>query len=143
MTIDYLKPIFEGLKMKEQEIGSELTSIVGMMLVDRVTLRVPCPKCGQTLIRITGKNGKRFIGHKVRAGCSFSLPLPPTRMAQLDFLERRCPECGFQMMRIKWKGGQRSRSVISCPNCYANLSKDKKRQIAPNSLNSTGKLARP
>ena len=142
-TIEYLKPIFEGLKMKEQEIGSELTSIVGMMLVDKVTLRVPCPKCGQTLIRITGKNGKRFIGHKVRAGCSFSLPLPPTRMAQLDFLERRCPECGFQMMRIKWKGGQRSRSVISCPNCYANLSKDKKRQIAPNSLNSTGKLARP
>lgn len=132
-TIEYLKPIFEDLKMKEQEIGSELTSIVGIMWMDRVTLTVPCPKCGQTLIRITGKNGKRFIGHKVRADCSFSLPLPPTRMAQLDFLERRCPECRFQMMRVKWKNGQRSRSVISCPNCYANESRDKNRQITADS----------
>src|SRR5208337_5063617 len=133
----------EGLKMKEQEIGSELTSIVGMMSVDKVTLRVPCPKCGQTLIRITGKNGKRFIGHKVRAGCSFSLPLPPTRMAQLDFLERRCPECDFQMIRVKWKIGQRSRSVISCPNCYANNSKTRSDKSLQPPLNSKAKLARP
>lgn len=124
-TIEYLKPIFEDLKMKEHEIGSELTSIVRMMWMDKVTLAVPCPKCGQTLIRITGKNGKRFVGHKVRTGCSFSLPLPPTLMAQLDFLERRCPKCRFQMMRVKWKSGQRSRAVLSCPNCYANESKDK------------------
>jgi DNA topoisomerase-1 len=132
-TIEYLKPIFEDLKLKEKEIGSELTSIVGITWMDKITLNVPCPQCGQTLIRITGKNGKRFIGHKVRAGCSFSLPLPPTRMAQLDFLERRCPACSFQMMRVKWKSGQRSRSVISCPNCYANESKDKKRQITGDS----------
>jgi len=116
-TIEYLKPIFEDLKMKEQEIGSELTSIVQDMWMDKVTLAVPCPKCGEALVRISGRNGKRFVGHKVRAGCTFSLPLPPTRMAHLDFIERRCPECGFQMMRVKWKGGRRM-PFISCPNCY-------------------------
>ena len=133
-TIEYLKPIFEDLKMREFEIGSELTSIVEAMWTDKVTLTVPCPKCGQTLIRITGKNGKRFIGHKVRANCSFSLPLPPTRMAQLDFLERRCPKCGFQMMRVKWKSGQRSRSVLSCPKCYADESKNKRQSTANSSI---------
>ena len=140
-AIEYLKPIFEDLKMKEQEIGSELTSNIGMMWMDKVTLTVPCPKCGKTLIWITGRNGKRFIGHKVRAGCSFSLPLPPTRMAKLDFLERRCPECGFQMIQVKWTGGQRNRPVISCPNCYANKSRDK--QITVDTSIQKGKLARP
>jgi len=140
-TIEYLKPIFEDLKRNEHEIGSELTLLVGAMWTDKVTLTVPCPKCGQTLIWITGRNGKRFIGHKVRAGCLFSLPLPPVRMAQLDFLERRCPECGFQMMQVKWKSAKRSR-VISCPCCYANKSKDEKRRITVDSSFQKGKLGR-
>jgi len=139
-TIEYLKPIFDDLKMKEQEIGSELTSIVGMMWMEKVTLNVPCPTCGKTLIWITGRSGKRFIGHKVRAGCSFSLPLPPTRIAKLEFLERRCPECGFQMMQVKWTNG-RSRPVISCPNCYVNKSKDK--QITVDFSIQKGKFVRP
>jgi len=124
-TIEYLKPIFDDLKRKEQEIGSELSSIFRLMWINNMTLTVPCPKCTKTLISITGSNGKRFIGHKVREGCSFSLPLPPTRMARVDFLERYCSACRFQLMRVKWTTGQRSRSVVSCPNCYASRSKNR------------------
>ena len=142
-AITYLRPIFEDLKLKEKEIGSELTSIVETMWMDKITLRVPCPKCGQTLVRLTGKNGKRFIGHKIRATCSFSLPLPPVRMAHLDFLEKRCPKCSFQMIRVKWKKGQRSRSVISCPNCYVNDPKNKRQTIVDSQIGTKGKLARP
>ena len=127
-TVEYLKPVLEDLKTKEQEIGSELSSIFGMMWLDKVTLTVPCPKCGKALIRITGSNGKRFIGHKVRAECSFSLPLPPTRMARVDFIDRRCAACGFQLMHVKWTTGQRGRSITSCPNCYANGPKVSKPQ---------------
>ena len=50
---------------------------------------------GKTLIWIASKNGKRFIGHKVRADCTFSLPLPPTRMAQLDFLDKTMSRMWF------------------------------------------------
>ena len=138
-TIEYLKPIFEDLKLKEHEIGSELTATIEMMWMGKVTLSVPCPKCGHILIWITGKNGKRFIGHKLRAGCTFSLPLPPVRMAQLSFLERRCPECDFQMMQVKWKGTKWSRPVISCPNCYANKPKDTKQQITVDPSIQSGK----
>ena len=140
-TIEYLKPIFEDLKRKEQEIGSELSSIFAMMRINNVTLTVPCPKCTKTLISITGNNGKRFIGHKVRAGCSFSLPLPPTRMAKINFLDRYCPDCGFQLMHVKWTTGQRSRPVVSCPNCYASRSKN--RVITIDSSIQKEKRARP
>jgi DNA topoisomerase-1 len=128
-TIEYLKPVLEDLKAREAEIGSELTTTMGQMQDDKVTLRVPCPKCGLTLIWITGKNGKRFIGHKIRAQCTFSLPLPPTRLAELTFLQTRCPECGFQMVQVKWKRRKWSRPMVSCPNCYVNKPTARKPEI--------------
>ena len=137
-TVDCLKPILADLKEKEQEIGSELSSIFGMMWLEKVTLTVPCPKCGKALIWITGSNGKRFIGHRVRAECSFSLPLPPTRMAKVDFLERLCPACGFQLMHVRWTTG---RPITSCPNCYA--SRPRNKEIAVDSTVQKQKHARP
>ena len=136
-TIEYLKPVLEDLKAKEAEIGSELTTTMAQMRDEKVTLRVPCPKCGQTLIWITGKNGKRFIGHKVRAQCTFSLPLPPSRLAELNFLEKRCVECGFQMVQIKWKGRKWSRPMVSCPNCYVNKPNTRKPETIVNSSTQT------
>lgn len=128
-TIQYLKPVIENLKSKETEIGTELTTTIREMWMDKITLSVLCPKCGQTLIRIAGKNGKRFIGHKVIADCTFSLPLPPIHMAELDLLRKLCPDCGFQMVQVKWKG-RGSRPIISCPNCYASKTKHAKNEVA-------------
>jgi ssDNA-binding Zn-finger/Zn-ribbon topoisomerase 1 len=143
-TIEYLKPVLQDLKAKEDEIGSELTATIGKMWMDKVTLDVPCPKCGQALIWIASKNGKRFIGHKVRADCKFSLPLPPTRMAQLEFLDKGCSECGFQMMQVKWKGRKWNPPVVSCPNCYINKPKGTGQEITINSsIQKTEKPVRP
>jgi DNA topoisomerase-1 len=122
-TVEYLKPILEDLKSKEAEIGRKLATTIQEMWMNKRTLNVPCPKCGKALIRITGMNGKRFIGHKVMAKCNFSLPLPPIHMAELDLLRKLCPDCGFQMVKVKWKGRRRSRQTVTCPNCYASKTK--------------------
>jgi DNA topoisomerase-1 len=123
-TIEYLKPILEDLKAKEEEIGAKLTTTIREMWTEYVTLSVPCPKCKQSLIQIAGKNGKRFIGHKVISSCKFSLPLPPTRMANLALTTNLCPECRFQTFQIKWKGRRLSRPILSCPNCYVKKGKE-------------------
>jgi len=125
-TIQYLKPILEDLKGKEEEIGARLTTTIREMWTEKITLSVPCPKCQQSLIQISSKNGKRFIGHKAISDCKFSLPLPPTRMADLALTTKLCPECGFQTFQIKWKGRRLSRPILSCPNCYVKKAQESK-----------------
>lgn len=119
-TIDYLKPIVEGLKIKEEEIGKDLTTIMGEMWEVSITLSVPCPKCGSKLRVVRNpKTKKRFIGcsGKWEKKCTFSLPLP--QLGALTLLEKRCPECGFQMVQVRAKG---RRPMISCSNCFVNKS---------------------
>ncbi|HKM50726.1 MAG TPA: DNA topoisomerase I [Candidatus Bathyarchaeia archaeon] len=125
-TIQYLKPILEDLKTKEEEIGTRLTTTIREMWTEKITLSVLCPKCQQSLIQISSKNGKRFIGHKTISDCKFSLPLPPTRMADLALTPKLCPECGFQTFQIKWKGRRLSRPILSCPNCYVKKAQESK-----------------
>jgi predicted RNA-binding Zn-ribbon protein involved in translation (DUF1610 family) len=126
-TVDYLKPIIDGLKSREADLGRELTPTITEMWNAGITLSVPCPKCKQPLIKITSKKRKRFIGHKVRVDCDFSLPLPPSTMADLTLSEKLCPECGFQMIQIRWKNRRGfSRPLLSCPNCYVS-----KKQTGP------------
>ncbi|MGA2461203.1 MAG: DNA topoisomerase I [Candidatus Bathyarchaeia archaeon] len=115
-TVDYLKPIVEGLKAKEEEIGKELTTIIRDMWTTSVTLSVPCPSCGSTLRVVKNpKSKKRFIGcaGKWKTNCTFSLPLP--QFGTLTLLEKRCPGCGFQLVQVKSKG---QRPMVSCSMCY-------------------------
>jgi len=120
-TIDYLKPIIEDLKSREAEIGLALTSTITEIWEDGVTLKVPCPKCKETLVKITSKKRKRFIGHKTKTDCKFSLPLPPSTMADLTLTDKLCSDCGFQMIQIRWKNRSGlSRPIMSCPNCFVN-----------------------
>jgi DNA topoisomerase-1 len=117
-TVDYLKPIIEDLKLKEDEIGRELTTIIHEMWSDSHTLFVPCPKCGSALKWVKNpKTKKRFIGCTGRftKGCTFSLPLP--QFGKLTLLEKRCPECGFQLVQVRSKG---RRPMVSCSRCFVN-----------------------
>jgi DNA topoisomerase-1 len=119
-TVDYLKPIVEGLKIKEEEIGDELTALIRGMWESSITLSVPCPKCGSKLRIVRNpKTKKRFIGcsGKWEKKCAFSLPLP--QFGALTLLEKRCPKCRFQMAQVREKG---RRPLISCPSCFANKS---------------------
>ena len=115
-TVDYLKPLIEDLKMREEEIGEELTSIVVNTWLATVTLSVPCPKCGSTLKIVKNpRTKKRFIGCSGRwkSNCTFSLPVPQN--GTLKLLDRRCPDCAFQLIQVRLKG---RRSFTSCSNCY-------------------------
>jgi DNA topoisomerase-1 len=125
-TVAYLKPVIEDLKLKEEEIGKELTAIIRDMWVDSHTLFVPCPKCGSNLKWVKNpKTGKRFIGcaGKFTKNCTFSLPLP--QFGKLTLLEKRCPECGFQLVQVRSKG---RRPMVSCPRCYVNKHSVEKRE---------------
>ena len=117
-TVDYLKPILEELKGREEDIGNELKSIMREMWLGSITLFVPCPKCGSALKVIKNpRTKKRFIGcsGKWKTNCSFSLPVP--QFGALTLLEKRCPECGFQLIQVKSRG---KRSLVSCSRCYVN-----------------------
>jgi len=117
-TVDYLKPVIEGLKAKEEEIGKELTSVLTETWQSSITLSVPCPKCASALKVVRNpKTRKRFIGcsGKWEKKCTFALPVP--QFGTLTLLEKRCPECGFQMIQVRSKG---RRPLLSCPSCYVN-----------------------
>jgi DNA topoisomerase-1 len=117
-TVEYLKPILEELKEREDDVGNELTSIIREMWLGSITLSVPCPKCGSTLKIVKNpRTKKRFIGcsGKWKTNCSFSLPLP--QLGTLTLLEKRCPECGFQLIQVKSRG---KRPLVSCSRCYVN-----------------------
>ena len=117
-TVDYLKPILEELKGKEEDVGNELTAIIREMWLGSITLFVPCPQCGSTLKIIKNpRTKKRFIGcsGKWKTNCNFSLPLP--QLGSLTLLEKRCPECGFQLIHVKSRG---KRPLVSCSRCYVN-----------------------
>ena len=117
-AVEYLKPVVEDLKLKEEEIGKELTSIIGEMWQASITLFVPCPKCGSTLKVVKNpRTRKRFIGcsGKWKNNCTFALPLP--QQGALTLLQKRCPECGFQLVQVRAKG---RRPLVSCSRCFVN-----------------------
>lgn len=126
-TVSYLKPVIEDLKAKEDQIGSELTSIITEMWQSSITLAVPCPKCASALKVVRNPHTKkRFIGcaGKWEKKCTFSLPVP--QFGTLTLLDKRCPDCGFQIVQVRAKS---RRPLVSCPNCYVN--KQKTRQEVP------------
>jgi DNA topoisomerase-1 len=128
-TVDYLKPVVEGLKAKEEEIGKELTSVISQMWLASITLSVPCPKCRSKLEVVRNpRTKKRFIGcsGKWEKKCTFALPLP--QFGKLTLLEKMCSECGFQLIQVRSRGG---RPMVSCPNCYVSKSKVKEAAKIP------------
>lgn len=123
-TVDYLKPLVEHLKTKEEEVGKELTTIISEMWVASITLSIPCPHCSSKLRVVKNpKTKKRFIGcsGKWKANCTFGLPLP--QFGVLTLLERHCPHCGFQLIQVRSKGRP---ALVSCPKCYVDRLKAQK-----------------
>lgn len=123
-TVDHLKPILEGLKNKETEIGKILSETIRRMRLSEITLASPCPNCGATLFVLRSRrSGKRFVGCSGRwkTQCNFGLPLP--QFGILTLLEKNCKECGFQMVQVRTKG---RRPLVSCPRCFVNKLKAKK-----------------
>jgi len=123
-TVDYLKPIIEDLKAREDEIGRGLRGVIDEMRLASITLDVPCPKCNSTLKVVRNpKTKKRFIGcaGKWKNNCTFGLPLP--QFGALTLLAKRCPICSFQMVQVRSKG---RRPLVSCPQCFVNKARTPK-----------------
>jgi DNA topoisomerase-1 len=115
-TVAYLKPVIEDLKTKEEEVGKELTVIIGDMRLASITLFVPCPQCGSALKVVRNpKTKKRFIGctGKWTKNCTYGLPLP--QFGTLTLLEKRCPKCSFQLIQASSKG---HRPLVTCSKCF-------------------------
>lgn len=125
-TVDYLKPIIEELKEKEDEIGKELTRIISTTFQASTTLSSACPNCNSSLRVVKNpRTKKRFIGcsGKWKSNCKFALPLP--QLGSLKLLDKRCVECGFQLVQVRSRG---RRPLISCPRCYVNKNKAAKKK---------------
>ncbi|HUK29153.1 MAG TPA: DNA topoisomerase I [Candidatus Acidoferrales bacterium] len=132
-TVDYLKPVFNDLKAKEEDIGAELTSIVVDAWLGSVTLTIPCPSCGSALRIVKNpRTKKRFIGctAKWKSNCAFSLPLP--QIGTLKLLNKHCPECAFQLIQVRRKSRP---PFTSCPNCY--VRKIKVKELSPPVISPT------
>jgi len=123
-AVNYLKPAILELKLKENEIGEELSKVIKQVKALEFTIKTPCPNCNSQLLIIKSrKTGKRFIGCSGLWSnkCNFSLPLP--QKGKLSLLDKTCPECGFQMIQVKISG---RRPMISCPRCFINRLKNDK-----------------
>ena len=115
-AVNYLKPIIDELKAKEDEIGKELTGIVNRTFTNSITLRSTCPNCGLPLRIVRNpRTRKRFVGcaGKWKTNCTFTLPLP--QFGTLTLLDKLCSECGFQLVQVRSRG---RRPLTSCPRCY-------------------------
>jgi len=115
-AINHLKPIMDDLKMHEEEIGKQLSSMITLARASEFTLSVPCPNCGHDLRVIKSrKTGKRFIGclGKWEGACSFTLPLP--QLGRLTLLDKRCTKCSFQLVKVTSRA---RRPLVTCPMCY-------------------------
>ncbi|MBS7655697.1 DNA topoisomerase I [Candidatus Bathyarchaeota archaeon] len=123
-AVNYLKPAIMELKLKENEIGEELSKVIKQVKALEFMIKTPCPSCGSQLLIIKSrKTGKRFIGCSGLWSnkCHFSLPLP--QKGKLSLLDKTCSECGFQMIQVKISG---RRPMISCPKCFINRLRNNK-----------------
>lgn len=115
-AINHLKPVMDELKNHEEEVGEQLSYMIGQARASRLSLSVPCPKCGRGLQVVKSpKSGKRFIGCQGRweRGCGFTLPVP--QLGTLTLLSQKCNKCGFQLVKAVSRG---RRPLITCPMCY-------------------------
>jgi DNA topoisomerase-1 len=123
-ALEHLRSIVLSLAEKEEEVGSQLSEVIGAQRVADVTVDIPCPKCGLKLAVVRSRGtGKRFIGcnGKWQTGCDFTLPLP--QFGNLALLSRHCNICGFQMIQARSRG---RRPLVSCPRCYVTKARDAK-----------------
>ncbi len=104
-SIRKLKPILEGMRIKEKEIGSMLNEAVRKARLAERTVG-SCPMCetGNLIIIVSKKTGKRFVGcSNWRKGlCNTSFPLPQ-KPHTVTTLRKKCPICGWPRVLVRSK----------------------------------------
>ncbi|MGQ9759534.1 MAG: DNA topoisomerase I [Candidatus Methanomethylicaceae archaeon] len=97
-AIDGIKPVFERIIMKYEEIGEELARV--MEWLKRYSLG-SCPQCKSGFMRVvrSRKTGKRFIGcSNYPGGCDFSCPIP--QRGRISRSRYDCKVCGSPVIEV-------------------------------------------
>lgn len=102
-VVDTIKPVFERIIEKYEEIGEELFEVIKRLRMNELG---PCPKCRSGHMRIvrSRKSGKRFIGCDNYPNlCNFSFPIP--QRGKVSRGNANCSVCGFPVIEVRdnWK----------------------------------------
>ena len=104
-----LSQVFAELMDAHEDIGDHIRESLRQ---DR-TLG-PCPRCEESLVIRTNRQGAAFVGCEGYPDCEYTLPLPSGGKAIL--LEERCSD--HELRHVKLLDGRRTR-VHGCPQCKA------------------------
>jgi len=131
-VVETLKPILEGIKENEKEIGERLTNAARKARLDERIIG-PCLICrtGRLLTLYSRKTGKRFVGcsNYFKGVCKTSFPLP--QKGAIIPLNRSCRQCGWPTIQIRTKG---RRSWILCINSKCPSKRERRQRIEMRSM---------
>jgi DNA topoisomerase-1 len=116
-TVEFLKPVTEKLKEKEQEIGARLSqAIMKAKLEERIIGACPTCQSGKLVILRSRKTGKRFIGctNYFEGTCRTAFPLP--QKGSVKAAGNVCKSCGWSTVRV-WMKGKRPWNLCFNPKC--------------------------
>ncbi len=106
---DMLDDVMAELEKNGEKIGESIRTalregnIVGI-----------CPKCGEKMIIIRSKRGKRFAGCMSYPKCTNSYPLP--QKGKIIPLNKKCEYCGAPTIKLITKRGPMTFCInMECP----------------------------
>lgn len=116
-AVSQLKPALTELKLREEEIGKELSEAVKKArMQQRIVGNCPVCRTGRLIILYSRRTGKRFLGctNYFEGICKTSFPLP--QRGTLKPMRRSCNGCGWPLIQVSARGKRPWRLCFN-PNC--------------------------
>ncbi|MDI6917567.1 MAG: DNA topoisomerase I [Thermoplasmatales archaeon] len=106
---DMLEKVMDVLEKNGEKIGEKIKTAL-----EEENIVGPCPECGNKMIIIRSKKGKRFAGCTSFPKCANSYPLP--QKGRIIPLNEKCEFCGAPTIKLITKKGQMSFCInMECP----------------------------
>ena len=112
-----LKPALAELKLREEEIGKELSEAVKKArMQQRIVGNCPVCRTGRLIILYSRRTGKRFLGctNYFEGICKTSFPLP--QRGTLKPMRKNCNGCGWPLIQVRARGKRPWRLCFN-PDC--------------------------
>jgi DNA topoisomerase-1 len=112
-----LKPALAELKLREEEIGEELSEAVKKArMQQRIVGNCPVCRTGRLIILHSRRTGKRFIGctNYFQGICKTSFPLP--QRGTVKPMRKNCNGCGWPLIQVRARGKRPWRLCFN-PDC--------------------------
>jgi len=106
---DMLEAVMDVLEKNGEQIGKKINAAL-----QEQNIVGPCPECGDNMIIIRSKKGKRFAGCGSFPKCTNSYPLP--QKGKIISLNKKCEHCGAPTIKFITKNGPMSFCInMECP----------------------------